>query len=92
MTSAPRTPGTQCGPELLPAGLARPRRADAQGRYGDRPQGVPGRHHGGRLLWELAVNLPLYQRPAIEGTKSTLANYGDFGFQDTDWTKIGFTG
>lgn len=45
-----------------------------------------------KMLWELAVNLPLYQRPAIEGTKSTLANYGAFGFQDTDWTKIGFTG
>lgn len=42
-------------------------------------------------LWQLAVNLPLYQRPQIFGTKSTLANYGAFGFQDTDWTKIGFT-
>ncbi|WP_052440514.1 ABC transporter family substrate-binding protein [Streptacidiphilus anmyonensis] len=43
------------------------------------------------LLWQLAVNLPLYQRPQIVGAKSTLANYGAFGFQDTDWTKIGFT-
>ncbi|MCM2416581.1 ABC transporter family substrate-binding protein [Streptomyces sp. RKAG293] len=44
-----------------------------------------------QLLWQLAVNLPLYQRPQIVATKPTLANYGAFGFQDTDWTKIGFT-
>ncbi|MHA6762719.1 ABC transporter family substrate-binding protein [Streptacidiphilus sp. PAMC 29251] len=42
-------------------------------------------------LWQLAVNLPLFQRPQIVGTKATLANYGAFGFQSTDWTKVGFT-
>jgi peptide/nickel transport system substrate-binding protein len=44
-----------------------------------------------KQLWELAVNLPLYQRPQIVATKPTLANFGAFGFQDTDWTRIGFT-
>ncbi|MFI8183201.1 ABC transporter family substrate-binding protein [Actinacidiphila glaucinigra] len=43
-------------------------------------------------LWKLAANLPLYQRPQIVAAKSDVANYGAFGFQDTDWTRIGFTG
>jgi peptide/nickel transport system substrate-binding protein len=44
-----------------------------------------------KMLWQLAVNLPLYQRPQIVASMPTLANYGAFGFQDTDWTRIGFT-
>ncbi|MFF3253009.1 ABC transporter family substrate-binding protein [Actinacidiphila glaucinigra] len=42
-------------------------------------------------LWKLAANLPLYQRPQIVAAKSDVANYGAFGFQDTDWTRVGFT-
>lgn len=42
-------------------------------------------------LWKLAVNLPLFQRPQIFATKANVANYGAFGFQSTDWTKVGFT-
>ncbi|MEU1542946.1 hypothetical protein ABZ461_33560 [Actinacidiphila glaucinigra] len=41
--------------------------------------------------WPLAANLPLYQRPQIVAAKSDVANYGAFGFQDTDWTRVGFT-
>ncbi|WP_051944989.1 ABC transporter family substrate-binding protein [Streptacidiphilus rugosus] len=44
-----------------------------------------------KMIWDLGVDLPLYQRPQIVATKSALANYGAFGFQDIDWTKIGFT-
>ncbi|MFC5910285.1 ABC transporter family substrate-binding protein [Streptacidiphilus monticola] len=44
-----------------------------------------------KALWTLAVNLPLYQRPQIVATKPTVANWGAFGFQDVDWTKVGFT-
>jgi peptide/nickel transport system substrate-binding protein len=43
------------------------------------------------LIWQEAVNLPLYQRPQIVAEKSTLANFGAFGYQTTDWTAIGFT-
>lgn len=44
-----------------------------------------------KALWQLAVNLPLYQRPQIVAAKPNVANYGAFGFQDTDWAKVGFT-
>jgi ABC-type dipeptide transport system, periplasmic component len=43
------------------------------------------------LLWKLAIDLPLYQRPQIWATKPGLANFGAFGFQNTDFAKIGFT-
>ncbi|WP_431945199.1 ABC transporter family substrate-binding protein [Actinacidiphila sp. bgisy167] len=42
-------------------------------------------------LWKLAADLPLYQRPQIVAAKSDVANYGAFGFQDTDWSRVGFT-
>jgi peptide/nickel transport system substrate-binding protein len=41
-------------------------------------------------LWQLAVNLPLYQRPELEATNPKLANWGAFGFATTDYTKIGW--
>jgi peptide/nickel transport system substrate-binding protein len=44
-----------------------------------------------KLAATQASLIPLYQRPQIWATKSTLANFGAFGFQDYDWTKVGFT-
>ena len=45
-----------------------------------------------KAIWSEFSFFTLYQRPNIVATKSTLANYGAFGFADTDWTKVGFTG
>jgi peptide/nickel transport system substrate-binding protein len=42
--------------------------------------------------WKQFSLIPLYQRPDLWATKSTVANFGSFGFQDINWTKIGFTG
>lgn len=42
------------------------------------------------MAWQEAAYLPLYQRPSIFGTKAGLANFGAFGNQTTDWTKIGW--
>ncbi|MEZ0091100.1 ABC transporter family substrate-binding protein [Streptacidiphilus sp. EB129] len=43
------------------------------------------------MIWQEAVNLPLYQRPQIFAAKAGLANFGAFGNQTTDWTKVGWT-
>jgi peptide/nickel transport system substrate-binding protein len=43
-----------------------------------------------KLLWDQAGVLPLFQRPNIVAAKSTLANFGAFGFADRDWAKVGF--
>jgi peptide/nickel transport system substrate-binding protein len=43
-----------------------------------------------KLVWDNVHSLILYQRPQIVGTRSNLANYGAFGFQSVDYTKIGF--
>ncbi|SEK28196.1 ABC transporter family substrate-binding protein [Streptacidiphilus jiangxiensis] len=43
------------------------------------------------LIWQEAVNLPLEQRPQIFAEKATLANFGAFGYQTTNWLTIGFT-
>jgi peptide/nickel transport system substrate-binding protein len=44
-----------------------------------------------KAIWAEFGLFTLYQRPNIMATKSTLANYGAFGFEDVDWTKIGYT-
>ncbi|MBC3842675.1 ABC transporter family substrate-binding protein [Streptacidiphilus sp. 4-A2] len=41
-------------------------------------------------LWQLAVNLPLYQRPELEATNPKLANWGAFGFATTNYSTIGW--
>lgn len=43
-----------------------------------------------KLIWDNVHSLILYQRPQVVGTRTNLANYGAFGFQDVDYTKIGF--
>ncbi|MEU1385577.1 MULTISPECIES: ABC transporter family substrate-binding protein [unclassified Nonomuraea] len=45
-----------------------------------------------KLIWDQVHTIPLYQRPDIQATKKTLANYGAFGYQSADYTAIGFTG
>ena len=42
-------------------------------------------------IWKLDAIVPLYQRPQIVATKSTLANYGAPGVQDTIYEDLGFT-
>ena len=44
-----------------------------------------------KAIWGEFGLFTLYQRPDIWATKAELANFGSFGFQDIDWTKIGFT-
>lgn len=41
-------------------------------------------------IWKLDTIVPLYQRPQIVATKSTLANYGAPGVQDTIYENLGF--
>lgn len=43
-------------------------------------------------LWQLAAVIPIYQAPAIEGEKNTLANYWDDSqvLPTLDWTNVGF--
>ncbi len=43
-----------------------------------------------RLLWEEVHSLANYQRPNLVATKSTLANFGAFGFASVIWQDIGF--
>jgi len=43
-------------------------------------------------LWQEAGVIPFYQRPDFVAEKSTLANFGAFGFADTVYQNIGYTG
>ncbi|HEX4725259.1 MAG TPA: ABC transporter family substrate-binding protein [Pseudonocardiaceae bacterium] len=42
------------------------------------------------LLWQEAVDVPLFQSPGVAVVNKTVANFGAFGFGDVDYTKIGF--
>ena len=42
-------------------------------------------------LWEVVHSLPLYQRPDMAATRSTLGNFGAFGFASVVYEDIGFT-
>lgn len=57
----------------------------------DPTQAVADANAADKLATDQASLIPLYQRPQIWATKNTLANFGAFGFQDYDWTKVGFT-
>ena len=41
-------------------------------------------------LWELAGTIPLWQSYDFFVQNEDLANYGAWGFQSKDWTKIGY--
>jgi peptide/nickel transport system substrate-binding protein len=41
-------------------------------------------------VWEAGHSVPLYQRPDLVATKSTLVNFGSFGFADPVYESIGF--
>ena len=41
-------------------------------------------------IWAEGHSVPLYQRPDLVATKSTLVNFGSFGFANVDYTDIGF--
>jgi peptide/nickel transport system substrate-binding protein len=41
-------------------------------------------------LWKEAVDVPLFQSPGVAVVNKNVANFGAFGFGDTDFTKIGF--
>lgn len=42
-------------------------------------------------IWQEAGVIPFYQRPDFVAEKSTLANYGAFGFADAVYQNIGYT-
>jgi peptide/nickel transport system substrate-binding protein len=42
------------------------------------------------LLWQEAVDVPLFQSPGVAVVSKKVANFGAFGFGDVDYTKIGF--
>lgn len=42
-------------------------------------------------IWQEIHSLPLYQRPQLVVERSTLANFGAFGFATTNYETIGFT-
>jgi peptide/nickel transport system substrate-binding protein len=42
------------------------------------------------LIWKSAGIVPLYQRPSLIAGKSSLANWGAFGLQSTQWQDIGY--
>ncbi|MGQ4508505.1 ABC transporter family substrate-binding protein [Dermabacteraceae bacterium P13138] len=41
-------------------------------------------------LWDLATVLPLWQTYTFQVQHPDLANYGAFGFETVDWTKVGY--
>lgn len=41
-------------------------------------------------MWTSVHTLPLYQRPAFVAIKSSLANYGSFGFGTAKWENVGY--
>lgn len=43
------------------------------------------------MIWGEVASLPLYEQPQIVVQKSTLANFGAFGFANPDYRTIGFT-
>ncbi|WP_158510713.1 ABC transporter family substrate-binding protein [Kutzneria albida] len=43
-----------------------------------------------KLLWELGHSLPLYQRPSIVATRSTLANMGNAGLASFQYADMGW--
>ncbi|WP_336213851.1 ABC transporter family substrate-binding protein [Nonomuraea sp. LPB2021202275-12-8] len=45
-----------------------------------------------KLIWDMVHTIPLYQRPDIQATKKTLANWGAFGYKWRDYSQVGFTG
>ncbi|MEV1170532.1 ABC transporter family substrate-binding protein [Nonomuraea sp. NPDC049784] len=45
-----------------------------------------------KLVWDMVHTIPLYQRPDIQATKKTLANWGARGYKTLDYTAVGFTG
>ncbi|TMR97464.1 ABC transporter family substrate-binding protein [Nonomuraea basaltis] len=45
-----------------------------------------------KLIWDMVHTIPLYQRPDIQATKKTLANWGSRGYKSFDYSIIGFTG
>ncbi|GAA3212184.1 ABC transporter family substrate-binding protein [Nonomuraea helvata] len=45
-----------------------------------------------KLIWDMVHTIPLYQRPDIQATKKTLANWGARGYQSPDYSIVGFTG
>ena len=71
------------------------------GRIADAVDGLPDEKPGGgerlslsyqidQKIWEEGHSVPLYQRPELIFTKSTLENFGAFGFANKIYENIGF--
>jgi len=63
----------------------------AAGSELDPAKAIAAANTADKAIWAEFGLFTLYQRPNIVITKSTLANFGAFGFQDVDYTKVGFT-
>jgi peptide/nickel transport system substrate-binding protein len=57
----------------------------------DPAQSIKYANQADAAIWQLDAIIPLYQRPQVVATKSTLANYGAPGVEDTPYENIGFT-
>jgi peptide/nickel transport system substrate-binding protein len=58
----------------------------------DPTQAIKDANAADAAIWQEAGVIPFYQRPDFVAEKSTLANFGAFGFADTVYQNIGFTG
>jgi peptide/nickel transport system substrate-binding protein len=56
----------------------------------DPTQAIAYANQADAAIWKLDAIIPLYQRPQIVATKSTLANYGAPGVEDTIYENLGF--
>lgn len=57
----------------------------------DPKQAISDANAADAAIWQEAGVIPFYQRPDFVAEKSTLANFGAFGFADTVYQNIGFT-
>ncbi len=60
---------------------------DKEGNDGER---IKLANQAAEKIWTAVHTLPLYQRPAFVAVKSSLANYGSFGFGSAKWENVGY--
>ncbi|MBS1816354.1 MAG: ABC transporter family substrate-binding protein [Acidobacteria bacterium] len=63
---------------------------DATNRELDRAKAVTMANEADRQIWEEVHSLTLYQRPELAATRSTLVNFGAFGFATWVYEDIGW--
>lgn len=58
----------------------------------DQNASIAAANQADKLIWNEVMVLPTYQRPDIWAVRSTLVNFGAFGFATPDYTAMGFAG